>query len=42
MAVRLCLAFGTAAENWLNHQLQYDLWQVQKQRKSLRVVKFAA
>lgn len=42
MAVRLSLAFGTSAESWLNHQLQYDLWQVDKQRKSLRVVKFAA
>jgi addiction module HigA family antidote len=42
MAVRLSLAFGTSAESWLNHQLQYDLWQVQKQRKNLRVVKFAA
>lgn len=42
MAVRLSLAFGTSAESWLNHQLQYDLWQVQKKRKSLRVVKFAA
>jgi len=42
MAVRLSLAFGTSAESRLNHQLQYDLWQVQKQRKSLRVVKFAA
>ena len=35
MAVRLSLAFGTSAESWLNHQLQYDLWQVQKQRKNL-------
>jgi len=42
MAMRLSLAFGTSAESWLNHQLQYDLWQVQKQRKNLRVVKFAA
>ena len=42
MAVRLSLAFGTSAESWLNHQLQYDLWQLQKQRKNLRVVKFAA
>ena len=40
MAVRLSLAFGTSAESWLNHQLQYDLWQVQKRRKNLRVVKF--
>lgn len=39
MALRLSLAFGTSAESWLNHQLQYDLWQVQKQRKNLRVVK---
>jgi len=42
MAVRLSMAFGTSAESWLNHQLQYDLWQLQKQRKNLRVVKFAA
>ena len=42
MAMRLSLAFGTSAESWLNHQLHYDLWQVQKQRKNLRVVKFAA
>ena len=32
----------SSAESWLNHQLQYDLWQVHKQRKRLRVVKFAA
>jgi plasmid maintenance system antidote protein VapI len=42
MALRLSLAFGTSAESWLNHQLQYDLWHVHKQRKNLRVVKFAA
>lgn len=42
MALRLSLAFGTSAESWLNHQLQYDLWQVHKQRKNLQVVKFAA
>jgi len=41
MSVRLCLAFGTA-ESCLNHQLQYDLWQVQNLLKSPRVVKFAA
>jgi len=41
-AVRLSLAFGTSAESWLNHQLQYDLWQLQKQRKNLRVVDFTA
>ena len=42
MAIRLSLAFGTSAESWLHHQLQFDLWQIQKQRKTLRVVKFAA
>lgn len=25
MAVRLSIAFGTSAENWLNQQTQYDL-----------------
>jgi antitoxin HigA-1 len=42
MAVRLSIAFGTSAESWLNHQLQYDLWQIEKQRKTFRVAKFAA
>lgn len=42
MAVRLSLAFGTSADVWLNHQLQYDLWQAKKQHKRLRVVRFAA
>ena len=42
MAVRLSLAFGTSAEVWLNHQLQYDLWLAKKQGKSLRVARFAA
>jgi addiction module HigA family antidote len=42
MAVRLSMAFGTSAEVWLNHQLQFDLWQAERQRKNLRVSKFAA
>ena len=42
MAVRLSIAFGTTSASWLNHQLQYDLWQAEKQRKSLRVMKLAA
>lgn len=42
MALRLSLAFGTSAESWLNHQLQYDLWQLHKRRKNLRVVRFTA
>lgn len=42
MAVRLSMAFGTSAESWLNLQTQYDLWQVKRQRKGMRVVRFAA
>ena len=42
MAVRLSLAFGTTSESWLNHQIQYDLWQAEKRRKSLRVLRLAA
>lgn len=42
MAVRLSLAFGTSAESWLTQQVQYDLWQAEKRRKTLRVMKLAA
>jgi antitoxin HigA-1 len=42
MAVRLSIAFGTSAESWLGQQLQYDLWQAEKNRKSLRVEKLTA
>lgn len=42
MAVRLSLAFGTSSESWLNQQVQYDLWQAEKRRKSLRVLRLAA
>lgn len=42
MAVRLSIAFETTAESWLKQQIQYDLWQAEKQRKTLRVIKFAA
>ena len=42
MAVRLSIAFGSSSESWLNQQTQYDLWQAEKQRKSLRVVRLAA
>lgn len=42
MAVRLSLAFGTSAESWLNQQVQYDLWQAEKGRKKLRVLRLAA
>lgn len=42
MAVRLSLAFKTTAESWLNQQMQFDLWQVNKRRKSLKVLRLAA
>jgi antitoxin HigA-1 len=42
MAVRLSIAFGTSAESWLNHQMQYDLWHAEQRRKKLRVRKLAA
>ena len=42
MAIRLSLAFGTSAESWLNQQVQYDLWQAEKGRKKLRVLRLAA
>ena len=38
MAVRLSIAFDTSAESWLNQQIQYDLWQAEKRRKSRRDV----
>ena len=42
MAVRLSIAFDTSAASWLNQQIQYDLWQAEKRRKSLRVTRIAA
>ena len=42
MAVRLSMAFATTAESWLNQQVQYDLWQVERKRKKLRVKQLAA
>jgi addiction module HigA family antidote len=42
MAVRLSMAFDTTAESWLNQQTQYDLWQAEKHRKKLRVVRLSA
>jgi antitoxin HigA-1 len=42
MAVRLSLAFGTSSESWLNQQMQYDLWQAEKGRKNLHVLRLAA
>ncbi|HEV7670393.1 MAG TPA: HigA family addiction module antitoxin [Thermoanaerobaculia bacterium] len=42
MAVRLSLAFDTTAESWLNQQIQYDLWRVEKKRNTLHVQRLAA
>ena len=42
MAVRLSIAFDTSAESWLSQQLQYDLWQAEKGRKRLHVVRLSA
>jgi len=42
MAVRLSIAFDTSSESWLNQQTQYDLWQAEKCRDSLRVDRLSA
>lgn len=42
MALRLSIAFDTSPESWLNQQTQYDLWQVKKAKKRLRVKKLCA
>ena len=42
MAVRLSIAFRTTAESWLSQQVQYDLWQAERKRKTLRVKQLAA
>lgn len=41
-AVRLSIAFATTPESWLNQQLQYDLWQAERNRKNLRVKRLSA
>ena len=33
-------AFGGSAESWLRQQMQYDLWQVQKQAGKIKVKRF--
>lgn len=37
MAMRLSIAFSTSAENWLNQQTKYDLWQVKQRCSELNV-----
>ena len=41
MAIRLSQAFGGGPESWLRQQMQYDLWQAQQNRESVRIRKFA-
>jgi len=42
MAIRLGLATNTTAESWLAMQTAYDLWQVRKETKRLKVKKLVA
>jgi len=42
MAIRLSIAFDTTAENWLNQQTQYDLWNAEQRRKELQVKRLVA
>jgi antitoxin HigA-1 len=42
MAIRLSLAFNTSPESWLNQQVQYDLWQAERNRNKLRVRRLVA
>ncbi|MGH7825479.1 MAG: HigA family addiction module antitoxin [Candidatus Binatia bacterium] len=42
MAVRLSIAFDTSAESWLSQQVQYDLYQAERQRKKLHVARLSA
>ena len=42
MAIRLSIAFNTSSESWLNQQLQYDLWQAEKNRENLEVSQLVA
>ena len=42
MALRLSRAFSTTPESWLNQQIQYDLWNVKKDNKGIKVKKLYA
>ena len=42
MAIRLSLAFNTSSESWMNQQVQYDLWQAERNRGKLRVRRLVA
>lgn len=40
MALRLAKAFGSSPETWLGLQMDYDLAQVQRKARKIRVQKF--
>ena len=42
MAMRLSIAFKTTPESWLTQQMQYDLWELNKGRKKLKVEQLTA
>ena len=42
MAIRLSQAFGGSPESWLQQQLQYDLWNAQRDREEVPVRRFVA
>lgn len=42
MAIRVGLATNTTAESWLTMQTAYDLWQVRKETKRVKVKKLVA
>ena len=41
MALRLSIAFDTTAESWMSQQVQYDLWQVKRQRGEIHVTRLS-
>ena len=40
MAIRLAKGFGGSAESWLRQQMQYDLWQAERNADRIRVERF--
>ncbi len=36
MALRLEIVFGSTAQTWLNMQMAFDLWRINKKRKELK------
>jgi len=37
MAVRLSIALGSSPESWMRHQMAYDLWKIERNKKKLNV-----